>query len=219
MSTTPTPPPPNPPDQSKKNYRNPIIVIAYIIIVSVILLIMANVLGLDRGNTLYNLSQRDFARGLITYLFAVGTIGVLVAVIVAALLGEGSVDDKIERAKGILTTLIGIFGTILGFYFGSEGNADETSFYPPIEIKEIKVPDTIHIDSAFELNTKVIGGFPPYNYHIIADDMAFNGRTDHKIEQEITIKSGKDSISLTVIINDKKGISATRKTSVPLGNK
>ncbi len=80
---------------SKSHWRNPITFIAVFILVTVILLIAANVLGFDKGETLKNLANIDFARGLITYLFAVGTIGVIIIVILAILLSGEAVPLKI----------------------------------------------------------------------------------------------------------------------------
>jgi hypothetical protein len=58
------------------------------------------------------LSDIQYARGLITYIFAVGTIGGVVVLILVALPGKGTTDEKFGREKELLTTLIGIFGTI-----------------------------------------------------------------------------------------------------------
>ena len=89
-------------------WKHPITWVALTILATTILLIGANVLGLDKGHTLERLARIDFARGLITYLFAVGTIGVIITVILSALLSQGSADEKIRRAKDILSILIGI---------------------------------------------------------------------------------------------------------------
>jgi len=64
----------------------------------------------------------EFARGLITLLFSVGTI-MLMLMIVGSVLMRTDVDpkDRFAQCKDVLTVLIGIFGTIIGFYFGSQG--------------------------------------------------------------------------------------------------
>jgi len=63
----------------------------------------------------------EYARGFITVLFGVGTIGVA---IVVALSGVFLTDDKakerFDRGKEVLSLLLGIFGTIVGFYYGTK---------------------------------------------------------------------------------------------------
>ena len=77
--------------------------------------------GWDKG-VLQSMSRTDYARGLITYLFAVVTIGTAVVLVVSAL--TTSADDqhekRFQRGKEILSLLLGVFGTIVGFYFGAE---------------------------------------------------------------------------------------------------
>jgi Mn2+/Fe2+ NRAMP family transporter len=62
----------------------------------------------------------EYARGLITLLFSVGTIVIALILTLSAIFLTGTdVKERFDRAKEILTILIGIFGTIVGFYFGS----------------------------------------------------------------------------------------------------
>jgi hypothetical protein len=72
---------------------------------------------------LSKIAQIDAARGLITFLFAVATVGIAVIVVLAVFLSDGEdakLDERFRRGKDVLTILIGVFGAILGFYFGSE---------------------------------------------------------------------------------------------------
>jgi hypothetical protein len=64
------------------------------------------------------ISQIGYARGLITYILAIGTVAVALVLVVSALLGTDASKGSFDRGKEILTVMIGIFGTILGFYFG-----------------------------------------------------------------------------------------------------
>jgi len=74
--------------------------------------------GLKGGNV----SDIAFSRGLISIVFASGTIAIALALAVSTLFptraGDGS-KERFERGREVLTILVGIFGTILGFYFGS----------------------------------------------------------------------------------------------------
>ena len=67
------------------------------------------------------LAKPEVARGLITFLIAITTVGIAIILAVSTLvLTEGDAGDKrFDRGKQVLTTLIGVLGTIVGFYFGS----------------------------------------------------------------------------------------------------
>jgi hypothetical protein len=93
------------------------------------------------GTIYFAISQRDqtfltklaepkVARGLITFLIAITTVGIAIILAVSTLvLTEGDAGDKrFDRGKQVLTTLIGVLGTIVGFYFGS---ANETAQQKP----------------------------------------------------------------------------------------
>jgi hypothetical protein len=77
--------------------------------------------ALDRA-MLVELAEPGKARGLITFLFAVATVGIALVIVLAIFLSTGSKEEVSERfrmGKDILAVLIGVFGTIVGFYFGS----------------------------------------------------------------------------------------------------
>jgi len=72
---------------------------------------------------LIDLAKPEIARGLLTFLFGVTTVGIAIIVVVAVFLGNGAnteLGDRFQRGKDILTVLIGVFGAILGYYFGSD---------------------------------------------------------------------------------------------------
>src|SRR5262245_18864490 len=99
---------------------DPIVFVITMITLTTIGLIGASVLGLDYGVVLKSMGTTEFARGLITYLFAITTIGVAVSVILYALTQSGTGTDpkdiRFDRAKDVLSLLLGVFGTIVGFY-------------------------------------------------------------------------------------------------------
>ena len=60
------------------------------------------------------------ARGLITFLFAFSTIAIILLVAISTFwMPKDEVPVRFEKAKDLLTIIIGVLGTILGFYFGS----------------------------------------------------------------------------------------------------
>ena len=73
------------------------------------------------GNVLTSLANKDVARGLITFLIAIATVGIAIILAISTIvLPEGDEGDKrFDRGKQVLTILIGVLGTIVGFYFGS----------------------------------------------------------------------------------------------------
>ena len=70
---------------------------------------------------LTKLADKEVARGLITFLIAIATVGIAIILAISTLvLTEGDEGDKrFDRGKQVLTVLIGVLGTIVGFYFGS----------------------------------------------------------------------------------------------------
>ena len=69
---------------------------------------------------LKDMAEPGNARGLITFLFAFATIAVIIITVIATFwVKMEEVEQRGTLAKEILAILIGIMGTILGFYFGS----------------------------------------------------------------------------------------------------
>jgi hypothetical protein len=161
---------------------NPVVLIALLILVSVFVLIGAAILGWD--SVLTAMSRADFARGLITYLFAVVTIGTAVLLTVAALTTGATEehDRKFQRGKEILSLLLGVFGTIVGFYFGSEirgaSSAAEVASLrlttPLLNQESVVGGDTVTVTAA------VSGGTPPYRY-----GMALGDESEIKYDQTV----------------------------------
>jgi hypothetical protein len=66
------------------------------------------------------MAQVNQARGLITFLFAFATIAIMLLVAITTFwMPKDEVQVRFDKAKDLLTILIGVMGTILGFYFGT----------------------------------------------------------------------------------------------------
>ena len=147
---------------------NPIVIIALLIVLGTFSLIGSAIFGLDHG-VLSSLAKLDFARGLITYLFAVVTIGTAVALVVSALTSEASeeMEKRFQRGKEILSLLLGLFGTIVGFYFASDISGREQ-----IEIGALHVtPPLLNEQRVISgqqvtVTAAVSGGTPLYRYGV-----------------------------------------------------
>src|ERR1022692_4590744 len=161
----------------------------------------AIVWGLFTHNSIVReLGNADLARGVITFVFAIGTIGIALLVVLGALIGDHS-DTQLGRAKEVMTILIGVFGTILGFYFGA-ANVNSQK----LEVADIRITDK-------QLTTHVAGGTPPYRYSITSNEKDFKQVKDQTsadgwIVQQIDMvpKTGK----ITVDVIDSRDLKGSR---------
>jgi hypothetical protein len=81
------------------------------------------------------IAKTEFARGMITLLFGVGTIMIALVLTLTAILQTGmTAEDRFKYGMQILTVLIGVFGTILGFYFGSANKTEGTQPASPVSV-------------------------------------------------------------------------------------
>jgi hypothetical protein len=128
------------------------------------------------------LSEPNFARGLITFIICLATIG-LAFMLVCYAFSESS-DERFKRAREVFAGLLGILGTIVGFYFGSA-----TTAMAPIGLADIQINDR-------EVVTYVTGGAPPYQGKITATG-TFDDSSAIKPPKEPTIVSQNGWITYT----------------------
>jgi hypothetical protein len=81
----------------------------------------AIVYGLFINQSFFTLMAKiDQARGLITFLFAFATNAIIILIAITTFwMPKDEFQDRFDKAKDLLTMLIGVIETILGFYFGS----------------------------------------------------------------------------------------------------
>ena len=104
--------------ESKWSQRAPSILFG-LLTAAVLVILIWSISG--KQGLLTDLAQPSVARGLITLLIVFVTVGIaLLLVLSTFVLEENAESDKrFDRGKQVLTTMIGVVGTIVGFYFGS----------------------------------------------------------------------------------------------------
>lgn len=207
---------------------NPVFLIAMVILIGTFALIGAAIIGKDSG-VLARMSDSTFARGLITYLFTVVTVGTAVVLVVYSLSGAVASDDKqFERGKDVLSLLLGVFGTIVGFYFGSElkdktqGQDQQLHLTSPLFTGEQAVSG-----GTMTIAAHVRGGTPPYRFGAaVGDDgdINYSGavRPDGWIQSAINLpKVDRDSTAIMrLAVKDALGrIAATSQELRVAANK
>lgn len=154
----------------------------------------------DDNAVLRRLQEPAYARGVITFLVSLAAIGLAFMFAYQAFSDEKTSEDGFRRGREVLTGLMGVLGTIVGFYFGSTDKAVAA-----------------HIDvAARQENAALIihatGGTPPYHAHVTFEP---------KNIQEIDVFPSKDGwivVPLTdgkatkvlVDIEDVKDIKASK---------
>ena len=78
---------------------------------------------------LTKLGKHETARGLLTFLFGLTTVGIAIIIVIANYLSSGDKDElaaRFQQGKDVLTVLIGVFGAILGYHFGADKGPAQT---------------------------------------------------------------------------------------------
>jgi hypothetical protein len=74
------------------------------------------------SDLIQELAKFDVARGVITFLIAFSTVSIALVLVISTVVLQDSAENekRFDRGKQVLTVLIGVLGTIVGFYFASD---------------------------------------------------------------------------------------------------
>jgi hypothetical protein len=167
----------------------------------------------------------EYARGLITFLFAVVTISSAFFLIVAGLVEnhDEASEKQFQHGKEVLSLLLGVFGTIVGYYFGSTHSGSSAV---ELRVSGIEVlPTAGPPGSAFTAGALVAGGTPPYRY-VMSFGAAAPKATEQVTENGLikerlaipNLPPGK-SPSIVLTVEDAVGRKATAFTSITITGK
>ncbi|QDT50529.1 hypothetical protein Pan258_46080 [Symmachiella dynata] len=170
--------------------------------------------GIINNSLLTKLSDIATARGLITFLITVITVTIALILSLSTIVSDS--PDRAQRflnGKDLLFALIGILGTIVGFYFGQSLNESGVLAIAPafISNENSKAGDTI------DVVTVVSGGKAPYAYSlsftpsdVIKDIQTRKSSGNGVISARIIAPKieTKTSIFFTITITDDNGKNA-----------
>jgi hypothetical protein len=173
-----------------------------LIIASLFLPFVIRVFDTRQTTLLEELSSIGVARGLITFLIAVSTVGIaLIVTVFAVSTSDTRAEKNVAMAKEILSPLIGVLGAIVGFYFGSTANLSSQQLSTaPTQVIEMRIaqatlePAFANPGEKFKITAQISGGKPPYDYSIsftAATISTLNKQNgDGKIGEEFTVPQG-----------------------------
>ncbi len=181
---------------------------------TVVLLIAAAVVGLDKGEVVQNLGRHNFARGLITYLFTLTTILIAILLIVAAIVHPGRFEG-FNRGKEVLALMLGVFGTIVGFYFGAEKSTTAPLQYTVSDL--LLSESTAMSGDSITVVARVENSAGPLTYGIAFDDspIDYDGAVpdDGWIQRELTLPDVQTMTMATITLSVRDTESTTEKTA------
>lgn len=181
-----------------------------VVLVIVLLGFVAWILWSGTRPVVDQLPDMEFARGIITLVFVLFTIGFAAIVLIQGLfLSDPAQEDRrFSRGREILGLFIGIVGTIVGFYFGS---ADK-----PLAKFDVAVQAQRQVDpSKVTVSAHAFGGTAPYQFTVTVGSKKV---TEPPIRSDdgwlSTQVAGNDATELTVEATDAKDLRAMKKERI-----
>ena len=139
-----------------------------------------------------DLSNKEAARGLITFVVSVVTVAIGLFLVVGAAFMSGSKDleKRFTFGKDVFTVLVGVLGTVMGFYYGQAGaggaggnangnvnanaNANANTQQQAAQGLQISAPQVNpaapRINTEFTVTANVSGGEGPFIYTVTFDN-------------------------------------------------
>ena len=198
----------------------PTSLVSMLILLGVLFLLCMAILDLDKGGVLVGMGKTPFARGLITYLFAIVTIGTAVVLVLFALNEREDADGKrFQNGKDVLGLLLGVFGTIVGFYFASELSDEGRGRLTASSV----LPSSMEVEQGASLTITVAvqGGTPPYRFALalagdLPDEYPKLARPDGWIIEEVMVPADTEARiqPLRVGIQDASGEETVAQTLI-----
>lgn len=134
----------------------------------------------------------EFARGIITYLIAAGTVGLAITLMFASVMTGGEdLEKRFNLGKQVFTSPVGVLSTVIGSYFGSATNAhsSEKTTVDPLGTTIIDFkPVPVKKDSILTVSSAVKGGFAPYQYKVVDTGCFVEGKDTSSQKPDITLQ-------------------------------
>lgn len=175
----------------------------------------------SESSLLRELASLDQARGLITFLVAVTTVGIaLILTVYVVVTNDPSVKDRFILGKEVLTGLIGVLGTIVGFYFGSVATQVQRPTNSDVKISKFAVePSAGKVGDKLKVHIQTSGLKLPIQYTIsfntdskITDKAGTSTKDEFTEEFSIpTTSTVGNSIEVGFTLKDKAGTVADSK--------
>jgi hypothetical protein len=181
--------------------------------------------GLSNTTFFGSLSHVDQARGLITFLVAVCAVAVIMLTAIQIFWGGQSTaitfKDRYRAAKDLVTLVVGILGTILGFYFGSFNGERILS----LSIDDPKSYSSVMVGNDVELKATARSGTPPFQYDVLLIDEAGkvtrridNARSDNgSIVAKVAGPETPGKHTVVVLMRDGKGLQTRESIELIVG--
>jgi hypothetical protein len=167
------------PSQSKKPERARPLVLSLILLAAFLLIVGMNykIMG-----ALFD-EEVSGPRMFITFNFTITAVAIFFIITASVVFDiHSSSAERYDRVKTLLASLLGIFGTVLGFYFGT------TDTEPPAQLELLaieRIQDPNLRPQRVRIGTAVDGGTGPYTFHIKVFDSGSNERlADETVKQQ-----------------------------------
>ncbi|MEA2883014.1 MAG: hypothetical protein QOH32_2270 [Bradyrhizobium sp.] len=167
--------------------------------------------GMSNSSFFSSLAQVDQARGLITFLVAICAVAVILLTAINIFWGNNAAfNERVTAAKELVTLVVGVLGTILGFYFGSatSDRVLQVNFEKPGSYSVVAGGSTVPVTATAK------NGAAPFNFDLLVLDAQGNlisKNADNKqadkafITQEIKAPATPGSYSIVLLLRDSKG--------------